>query len=110
MNLKYKLTYLSGGDAEYGPNLGGATVRTLSRPGYAKECPNVAALLTNLRFDLDYENMGMNAIMNDGVEPAVAAKALIAKRPELLKEWLAGIKTIDGKDGYEAARESLASN
>lgn len=110
MNLKYKLTYLSGGDAEYGPNLGGATVRTLSRPGYAKECPNVAAFLKNLKFDLDYENIGMNAIMNEGVEPAVAAKALIAKRPELLKEWLAGIKTIDGKDGYEAARESLASN
>ena len=31
MNLMYDLTYLSGGDKEYGPNFGGATVRTIAR-------------------------------------------------------------------------------
>jgi glycine betaine/proline transport system substrate-binding protein len=109
MNLKYKLTYLSGGDAEYGPNFGGATVRTITRPGYAKECPNVAKLLDNLKFDLDYENFGMNAIMTDGEEPAAAAKGLIAKRPELLKQWLDGVTTWDGGNGYDAARKEILS-
>lgn len=109
MNLNYKLTYLSGGDAEYGPNFGGATVRTITRPGYAKECPNVTKLLENLTFDLDYENFGMNAIMTDGEEPAVAAKSLIAKRPELLKQWLEGVTTRDGSNGYEAAQTAILS-
>lgn len=109
MNLKYKLTYLDGGDAEYGPNFGGATVRTITRTGYGKECPNVTRLLKNLKFDLDYENLGMNAIMNEGAEPAAAAKELLAKRPELLKQWLEGVKTRDGADGYEAAKSALLS-
>ena len=109
MNLNYKLSYLSGGDAEYGPNFGGATVRTITRPGYAKECPNVTKLLENLTFDLDYENFGMNAIMTDGEEPAAAAKSLIAKRPELLKQWLEGVTTRDGRNGYEAAQSAILS-
>lgn len=109
MNLKYKLTYLSGGEAEYGPDFGGATVRTITRAGYAKECPNVARLLTNLKFDLDYENFGMDAIMTNGEEPATAARKLIAKRPELLKQWLDGVTSRDGASGYEAARKALLS-
>jgi glycine betaine/proline transport system substrate-binding protein len=109
MNLKYKLTYLSGGDVEYGPNFGGATVRTITRKGYSKECPNVTKLLENLKFDLDYENFGMNAIMTDGAEAAAAARELIAKRPELLKQWLEGVKTRDGGDGYEALKSALLS-
>ena len=40
MNLDYKLTYLDGGDIEFGPDFGGATVRTISRKGYAAACPN----------------------------------------------------------------------
>lgn len=107
MNLKYQLTYLSGGEAEYGPNFGGATVRTIARPGYAKECPNVAKLLENLKFDLDYENIGMNAIITDGEEPAAAAKSLMTKQPELLKLWLDGVTARDGGNGYEAARTGI---
>ena len=107
MNINYKLTYLSGGDAEYGPNFGGATVRTVARKGYVGECPNVAKLLENLKFDLDYENNGMNAIMADGADPVDTAKGLIAKRPELLAHWLAGVKTRDGGDGLKAAQDAL---
>jgi glycine betaine/proline transport system substrate-binding protein len=109
MNLKYDLTYLSGGDVEYGPDFGGATVRTITRAGYAKDCPNVTKLLENLKFDLDFENVGMNAIMTDGEEPAAAAKALITKRPELLKPWLEGVTTRDGSAGYEAAHKAILS-
>lgn len=110
MNLKYKLTYLSGGDAEYGPNFRGATVRTITRPGYAKECSNVTKLLQNLKFELDYENLGMNAIMTDGEEATTAAQELIAQRPELLKQWLEGVTTRAGADGYEAAKAALLPN
>lgn len=107
MNINYELTYLSGGDAEYGPNFGGATVRTVARKGYSGDCPNVAKLLENLKFDLDYENVGMNAIMSDGADPVETARGLIAKQPELLEQWLAGVKTRDGEDGMKAAQDAL---
>lgn len=107
MNIKYKLSYLSGGDEEYGPNFGGATVRTITRAGYAQECPNVAKLLDNLKFDLDYENTGMNAISEEGADPSDLARHLIGKRPELLTAWLAGVTTVGGAEGYHAAAKAL---
>ena len=109
MNLKYKLTYLSGGEAEYGPDYGGATVRTITRKGYGQECPNVVRLLQNLKFDIDYENHGMDSISNGKVSPDNAARGMITERPELLKQWLAGVTTIDGRDGYDAAKLALLS-
>ena len=110
MNLKFDLTYLSGGDQEYGPNYGGATVRTIARRGYGQECPNAARFLKNLRFDIDYENNGMNEIMNNGAEPADAARKLIKQYPDKLAAWLDGVKTIDGGDGYAAAKAALLAN
>lgn len=107
MNIKYKLTYLTGGDVEYGPNFGGGTVRTISRKGYRQACPNVAKFLENLHFNVTYENVGMNEIASDGAEPVDAAKKRIRENPELLKQWLAGVKTESGADGYEAAKAAL---
>jgi glycine betaine/proline transport system substrate-binding protein len=40
MNMRFDLRYLSGGDAVFGPNFGGATVYTVIRTGYSAECPN----------------------------------------------------------------------
>src|SRR5262249_56919225 len=50
MNMQFNLRYLSGGDATFGPNYGGATVLTLARTGYTKPCPNIGRLLQNLVF------------------------------------------------------------
>ena len=35
MNTEFHLTYLSGGDAYFGPNYGGATVNTVTRTGFS---------------------------------------------------------------------------
>ncbi len=48
MNANFKMTYLTGGDDFFGPNLGGATVATNTRAGYVAECPNIGKLLQNL--------------------------------------------------------------
>ncbi|WP_156421059.1 choline ABC transporter substrate-binding protein, partial [Aureimonas sp. AU22] len=45
MNVNFKLSYLSGGDAVFGPNYGGATIYTLTRKGLSAECPNLGRLL-----------------------------------------------------------------
>ncbi|NCO17723.1 MAG: choline ABC transporter substrate-binding protein, partial [Alphaproteobacteria bacterium] len=78
MNANFKMTYLTGGDDYFGPNLGGATVYTNTRAGLVAECPNTGALLNNLVFSLALENQIMGAILNDGTDPREAAKAWLA--------------------------------
>ena len=107
MNLNYDLTYLEGGDAEFGPNFGGATVHTLSRKGYSADCPNAAKLFSQMVYDLDYENQGMQMIMGEGLTAQDAAMAMMKARPELLDGWLAGVTTLDGQPGLPAVRAAL---
>jgi glycine betaine/proline transport system substrate-binding protein len=107
MNVTMELTYLAGGDAEFGPNFGGATVRTIVRKGYPELCPNVTALFRNLVFDINYENTGMNLIMSDSMEVPAAAKKMMQDHPEKVEKWLAGVTTIDGKSGLDAVKASL---
>ncbi len=107
MNANFKMSYLTGGDDFFGPNLGGATVYTNTRGGYAKECPNVGKFLSNLVFSLDMENEIMGAILTDGTDPAVAAKAWLAKHPDAIAPWLAGVTTKDGGDATAAVMAAL---
>ena len=107
MNANYALTYLTGGDDFFGPNLGGATVYTNTRKGYVAECPNVGKLLTNLEFSLAMENEIMGAILNDGTDPEEAAKAWLAANQGVLDGWLAGVTTLDGDDAMAAVKAAL---
>ncbi|PWC51392.1 glycine/betaine ABC transporter substrate-binding protein [Azospirillum sp. TSA6c] len=107
MNKSFELTYLEGGDDWFGPNLGGATVSTNVRKGYGAECPNVGKLLSNLSFTLAMENAVMDDIMNGNRKPDAAAKAWLKKNPDVLKSWLSGVTTIDGKDGLAAVQAKL---
>ena len=107
MNSNFDMVYLTGGDDFFGPNLGGATVETNIRAGYAQECPNVGKFLTNLEFQLDMENQIMGKILDDGEDPAKAAKAWIKANPASLDKWLDGVTTIDGKDGLKAAKAAF---
>ncbi|MGQ7847502.1 choline ABC transporter substrate-binding protein [Granulosicoccus sp. 3-233] len=108
MNANFELTYLEGGDDFFGPNLGGATVDTNTRAGYTEECANVGQLLQNLSFTLAMENEVMAAILDDGEEPADAARTWLAANPEALDAWLDGVTTFDGADALDAARTALA--
>ncbi|MDE1173783.1 MAG: choline ABC transporter substrate-binding protein [Parvibaculaceae bacterium] len=106
MNDKFKMSYLTGGDKYYGPNLGAATVSTQVRKGYMQACPNVAALLNNLTFDIPYENKGMGYLMG-GMTPTKAAARTIKEQPAHLDAWLKGVTTSDGKDGLAAVKAKL---
>jgi len=107
MNANFKLTYLTGGDDYFGPNLGGATVYTNVRKGYTAECPNVGKLLGNLKFSLAMENEIMGEILDKGQDPDMAAKAWLKKHPDVVEHWLSGVKTLDGADGWMAAKTGL---
>ncbi|EAQ12272.1 glycine betaine/proline transport system substrate-binding protein [Maritimibacter alkaliphilus HTCC2654] len=107
MNANFEMGYLTGGDEFFGPDLGGATVYTNTRAGYVEECPNVGALLGNLKFTLAMENEIMGAILNDGEDPTDAASAWLAANPDAWKPWLDGVTTKDGGDAVEAVSAAL---
>ena len=96
MNANFDLTYLTGGDDFFGPDLGGATVYTNTRAGYAEECANVGTLLDNLEFTLAMENEIMGAILDDGADPREAAEAWLAQNPDTVAAWLDGVTAADG--------------
>lgn len=108
MNAQFDMTYLTGGDDVFGPDLGGAEVRTNTRAGYVEDCPNVGRFLQNLEFTLEMENEVMGMILNDGQEPSAAARAWLAANPEAALPWLDGVTTIDGNDAVTALNEALA--
>jgi glycine betaine/proline transport system substrate-binding protein len=107
MNANFKMTYLTGGDDVFGPNLGGAIVATNTRAGFVAECPNTGKLLQNLSFTLAMENEIMGAILNDGTDPAEAAKAWLAANPTAIDPWLEGVTTKDGGDAKAAVLAAL---
>ena len=107
MNRRFAMAYLDGGDDYFGPNFGGATVYTLAPAGYVQKCPNVGQLLQNLGFTLAMENEIMGYMLDDGMDPGAAAMKLVRQNPELVDKWLAGVTTLDGKEGAAAVRAHL---
>jgi glycine betaine/proline transport system substrate-binding protein len=107
MNIDIQMDYLAGGDTEFGPNYGGATVYTLSRPGWAAQCPNAAKFFKNLAFDIEYENKAMRMVTVDGKSPLDAATEMMKSRPDKLAAWLDGVTTLDGKPGLDAVKAAL---
>ena len=105
----FQLTYLTGGDDLFGPNFGGAEVRTNTRKGLAEECPNLGRFLTNLKFTLEMENEVMAAILDDGKAPDAAARAWLAAHPDTVAAWLDGVTTRDGGDAVAAVQTALAN-
>ncbi len=107
MNANFEMSYLTGGDDYFGPDLGGATVYTNTSAGYVDACPNVGTLLNNLEFSLAMENEIMGAILNDGTDPNEAAAAWLAANPDVLGPWLEGVTTVDGGDAMAAVNAAL---
>ena len=107
MNTQFQMTYLTGGDAVFGPNLGGAEVKTTTRAGYVSACPNVGKFLQNLEFTLPMENEIMGAILTDGKDPGVAATEWLKANPDAAAPWLTGVTTFDGGDAAAALTAAL---
>jgi glycine betaine/proline transport system substrate-binding protein len=104
MNMRFDLRYLSGGDAVFGPDFGGATVYSVTRAGFANQCPNIARLLRNLKFTLRGESQMMGAILDQHLAPEAAAQRWMQANPRVLASWLAGIYTLDGRPALDAVR------
>jgi glycine betaine/proline transport system substrate-binding protein len=104
MNMRFDLRYLSGGDAVFGPNFGGATIYTNTRAGYSSACPNMGKLLKNLKFTLVGENQMMDAILNQHQQPDAAAKTWLKANPTAVRAWLDGVTTFEGRPAFASLR------
>ena len=104
MNANFSLKYLTGGEDFFG---GEGIVQTVTRKGFAAECPNVAKLLTNQKFTLPMENEIMGAILDKGEDPDAAVAAWIKANPATLDAWLAGVTTKDGAEGLPAVKAAF---
>ncbi|MDQ0512546.1 choline ABC transporter substrate-binding protein [Ancylobacter amanitiformis] len=107
MNVNMPIAYLADGNDVFGPRDGGATVVTLSRPGYVKDCPNVGKLLTNLVFDVAMEDQLMSDILDKGQSADVAVRTWLKANPAAVDRWLAGVTTLEGKPGAPAVKSGL---
>ena len=106
MNERFPLTYLSGGDAYFGPNFGGAEVYTLARTGWSESCPNAATLFKQMTFDVSMENVLMGEILA-GKDSEEAASAWLKANPAVLDTWLKGVTAFDGQPGDTAVKSAL---
>jgi len=95
MNMRFPIRYLSGGDATFGPNYGGATVWTLTRRGLAQRCPNLGRFLANVEFTTRGEDELMLSVQS-GTAVEVAARAWLGAHPDVRSAWLEGVTTYDG--------------
>ncbi len=102
MNMRFELKYLTGGDAVFGPDFGGATIYTVTRRGYADECRNVGRLLNNLKFSLRGESEMMAGLLDRHEAPDLAAAEWLKANPTATKAWLDGVLTFDGRPAMNA--------
>lgn len=107
MNESFDIRYLEGGDAYFGPNLGGSTVYTNARADFRADCPNVANLLDNLKFSLEMEGEVMNMILSEFVPANRAVRDWMFRNPNVVAQWLEGITNRQGQP-VDAAK--LAAN
>jgi len=106
MNTIHDLVYLDDGDDYFGPDYGAATVHTATRVGYAEENPNLGRFFKNLEFSLDMEGEIMKDIA-DGIDAWNAAEKWLKANPEILGDWLDGVKAVNGEDALPVVRENL---
>ncbi|TNC73045.1 choline ABC transporter substrate-binding protein [Rubellimicrobium roseum] len=104
MNSNFDIQYVEGGQDFFG---GEGNVYTVTRQGFAEDCPNVATLLQNMKFTLPMENEMMGLILDDGMDPDTAVKQWLTEHPETFDAWLAGVTTVDGGEGLPAVKSAM---
>jgi glycine betaine/proline transport system substrate-binding protein len=110
MNLMFRLVYLSGGDAYFGPDYGGGEVYTLARAGFSQACPNLTRLFRQLKFSISDEDSIMAASGSGNGAPIEAAKAYLKSHADLLDSWLDRVNTLDGRPGRPAVKAFLGAS
>lgn len=97
MNERFRMSYLSGGDAYFGPDYGAAQVNTVARSGFSKECPNLTRLFSNMTFSIASVSELMANVQESNTNRRRVAKQWIEENPQTVANWLKGVTDRDGK-------------
>jgi glycine betaine/proline transport system substrate-binding protein len=102
MNLRMDLWYLTGSEGTMGPNDGAATVWSLTRMSYPRDCPNADRFINNLRFTSAEESEMMAKILDQHIPADKVAQEFVHSHPDVVRGWLAGVTTFDGGNAEKA--------
>ena len=112
MNTTFKIEYLAGADAYFGPDYGRSVVNTTTRQKLMDDCPNLGQFLSNLTFSVEMEQKIMDQVLN-GFIPVDRAVALwLQENPTQVNQWLAGVTDMAGKpaDHLQSSGSVATSN
>ncbi len=109
MNQKIQLHYLNESDLYFGPEQGSSTIYINTRKNYAKECPDVARFLKSFSLTVEIENTLIAMILEQKMEPKVAAKKWLQANLKKAEPWLSQVNSLDGQKGMSVL-EKIESN
>lgn len=87
MTINFDMKFLAGGADYWGPNKGSSTVWTITRTGYAWQCPNIGQFLVNYNVTSAEQSTMSAKVINKGMTYLEAGKAVVKNHPEMLKRW-----------------------
>ncbi|TQS42110.1 glycine betaine ABC transporter substrate-binding protein [Cryptosporangium phraense] len=99
MVVKWKVTFLADPQKVWP---GAGQIRVLTRKGLKNDDPNLAKFLSQLQVDATTASEWIDAYDNEKKSAKDIASAWVSANQDTVKTWLAGVKTVDGKDGVAA--------
>ncbi|MFO7818738.1 MAG: ABC transporter substrate-binding protein [Halanaerobacter sp.] len=104
MNVKYDIKYLKDPEGIWGSN---DTVYTTARPELKEDAPNFYKFLDNFKVSSEIQSKWILEYQEKERDPEKVAEEWIANNPELVKDWVEGMKTTDGEDAQEVLTEKI---
>jgi glycine betaine/proline transport system substrate-binding protein len=103
MGQRYDMCLLEDPEGLWGESSQVETLVTAS----LEEDENLWRFFTQMKLDQETQANWIDMIDNTDMEPEEVALTWLRENPEMTREWLAGVETTDGTDGFEALQEHL---
>jgi len=105
MNIVYNIKYLKDPNRIFGKN---SVVYTVANPEFLAKNPNIKKFLKQMVIPIKAQNKWIYRYGYKSVKAPKVAKDWIKSNPKLVKEWLEGVTTADGKmSGFKAVEKSV---
>ncbi|GAB6099137.1 choline ABC transporter substrate-binding protein [Halanaerocella petrolearia] len=104
MNLKYDIKYLKDPEGIWGAS---STVYTTARPELKDNMPNFYKFLEQLKVNSKIQDKWILEYQKKGRPTDKVAQEWIATNLDVVKKWVKGMKTVDGKDAVEAVQQQF---
>jgi len=105
MNIVYNIKYLKDPKRIFGKN---SVVYTVANPGFLAKNPNVRKFLKQMVIPIKAQNKWIYRYGYKSVKAPKVARDWIKSNPKLIKKWLEGVTTADGKmSGFEAVEKAV---